>query len=490
MKVRRFSLAIAILVVMLAAIYGAFNIAHAATVCSPATAITVPYAKDGVGDVCLVATSLCTYINSWNLTTLEVNGASYLNTYVAASSIAPLNGAYTIHYNSTVAYGHFEIAGTCGSNPTVTTGPSLTPTPLPGASRTPTAGGPTPTRTNTLAGPTLTRTPTATTGPSPTPTRTLTPIPGGGGMPSYYLGADISWVPEEEASGKHYSDGGVQKDIFQILKDHKINFIRLRIFNNPTASGGYSSQGFCDLAHVKAMALRAKNAGMKFLLDFHYSDNWADPGKQNKPAAWKNMTFAQETQALHDYTLDVVTQLKNQGTMPDMVQVGNEITNGMLWPDGGSSSGANYDNLATLVKAGIAAVKEVDPSILVMEHIDRGGDNAGARAWLDAMFARGVTFDIIGLSYYPQYQGTLAQLTSNVNDLASRYGKPIVAAEYSQSKREVNDAIHALPNGLGKGTFIWEPTSYGEPFFNSSGATIPSLIDLYPQMYTAYGITP
>jgi beta-galactosidase/arabinogalactan endo-1,4-beta-galactosidase len=176
--------------------------------------------------------------------------------------------------------------------------------------------------------------------------------------------------------------------------------------------------------------------------------------------------------------------------MPDMVQVGNEITNGMLWPDGGSSSGANYDNLATLVKAGIAAVKEVDPSILVMEHIDRGGDNAGARAWLDAMFARGVTFDIIGLSYYPQYQGTLAQLTSNVNDLASRYGKPIVAAEYSQSKREVNDAIHALPNGLGKGTFIWEPTSYGEPFFNSSGATIPSLIDLYPQMYTAYGITP
>jgi hypothetical protein len=183
---RRFSLAIIILVVMLAA---AIGIVHqnvsAATVCSPATAISVPYAKDGVGDVCLVATSLCSYINSWNLTTLEVNGAAYTNLYMAASSIAPLNGAYTIHYVSTVAWGHFEIAGTCGptgpTNTPVVTGPTATFTPLPGASRTSTPGtGPTATRTNTpVAVNTATRTATLASGPTNTPTKTLTPPPAG-----------------------------------------------------------------------------------------------------------------------------------------------------------------------------------------------------------------------------------------------------------------------------------------------------------------------
>ncbi|MGC1378253.1 MAG: family 16 glycosylhydrolase [Anaerolineales bacterium] len=166
MNIRRFSLAIAVLVVIMAA---AIGIAHqnvsAATVCSPATAISVPYAKDGVGNVCLVAASLCSYINSWNLTTLEVNGTSYLNAYVTAASIAPLNGAYTIHYVSTVAYGHFEIAGTCSAVPTATTG--VAPT----ATRTPTTGGPTATRTPS---PGASRTPT--TGPSLTPTRTPTSV--------------------------------------------------------------------------------------------------------------------------------------------------------------------------------------------------------------------------------------------------------------------------------------------------------------------------
>lgn len=159
MNVRRVSLAILILVVLMAGAFGLSRQAKAATVCSPATAITVPYTKDGVGDVCLVATSLCSYINSWNLTTLDVNGISYLNVYVAASSIAALNGAYTIHYVSTVSYGHFEIAGTpCGTSPTATAGPSLTPT------RTQTPGsGPTNTPTKT---PTRTNTPVATTPPA------------------------------------------------------------------------------------------------------------------------------------------------------------------------------------------------------------------------------------------------------------------------------------------------------------------------------------
>ena len=173
--IKRFALVTTILIVLVAGFFALPNRASAAAVCSPATAISVPYAKDGTGDICVAASSLCGYINSWNLTTLEVNGTSYLNTYVAASAIAPLNGVYTIHYVSTVAWGHFEIAGTCGSSPTAT----RTPTPIVGASSTPTA-----TRTSTAGA-----SPTA--GPSRTPTRTSTAAPtstatqtGGGTNPS------------------------------------------------------------------------------------------------------------------------------------------------------------------------------------------------------------------------------------------------------------------------------------------------------------------
>ncbi|MBN2037855.1 MAG: glycosyl hydrolase 53 family protein [Chitinispirillaceae bacterium] len=185
----------------------------------------------------------------------------------------------------------------------------------------------------------------------------------------FILGADISWIPEREAAGTRYSDSGVVKDIFQILADHRFNYIRLRIFNDPTApSGGsvettgavysgYSSRGYCGLESTKAMALRIKAAGMKFLLDFHYSDNWADPGKQYKPHAWANATFAQLTDSVRQYTRNVLIELKNQGTLPDMVQVGNEIVGGMIWPDGRSSTMAQF---AALVNAGIDGVKEVD----------------------------------------------------------------------------------------------------------------------------------
>jgi cellulose 1,4-beta-cellobiosidase len=191
-NLKRFALVLTVLVVIVAAItaVAVTQKASAATVCSPATAITVPYAKDGVGDVCLVATSLCSYINSWNLTTLEVNGTSYLNTYVAGSAIAPLNGTYTIHYVSTVAWGHFEIAGTpCGTSSTATRTPTqgvvLTPT------RTITNGGPTATRTRTpTTGPTATK--TSTTPPTNnTPTKTPTNPPQGTHLANPFSGATM-----------------------------------------------------------------------------------------------------------------------------------------------------------------------------------------------------------------------------------------------------------------------------------------------------------
>ena len=145
--------------------------------------------------------------------------------------------------------------------------------------------------------------------------------------PPFILGADISWVQQQEEEGTRFSHRGVQRDIFTILKDHGFNWIRLRIFNNSKAEKGYSRKGYCDLEHTLQMAKRIKTAGMGFLLDFHYSDTWADPGHQVKPSAWKDLHGNNLEKAVRDYTKDVVAALKMQGTAPDMVQIGNEISN-------------------------------------------------------------------------------------------------------------------------------------------------------------------
>ncbi len=232
------------------------------------------------------------------------------------------------------------------------------------------------------------------------------------------LGADISFLPQLESRGMKFSDKGMEKDIFEILKDHKFNYIRLRIFNDPAADSGYSpKKGFCD-EHTKAMAKRIKAAGMKFLLDFHYSDTWADPGKQFKPSAWKGYNFEELKDAIRSYTKDVLLALKAQGTLPDIVQVGNEINSGIIWPDGKAS---NMDTLTQFLKAGIAGVNDVDPSINIMLHIVCGGQNKKSRYFFDNMISYGIDFDIIGQSYYPKWHGTLDSLKDNLTDLAKRY---------------------------------------------------------------------
>ncbi len=235
---------------------------------------------------------------------------------------------------------------------------------------------------------------------------------------------------------------------------------------NPEADSGYSKKGYCGLEQTKKMAARIKAANMKFLLDFHYSDFWADPGKQFKPAAWKNLSFPDLTKAVHDYTRDVITALKQQGTLPDMVQIGNEINHGMLWPDGNFE---HPDNLATLLKAGVAGVKEVAPSTIIMMHIALGGENAESRQWLDAMISRGVEFDVIGESYYPQWHGTLDSLKKNLTDLSMRYKKNVIVAEYTQHKVAVNDIAFSLPDGKIKGTFIWSLLVRGKKFLTGMG---------------------
>jgi beta-galactosidase len=283
------------------------------------------------------------------------------------------------------------------------------------------------------------------------------------------LGADISFLPQLEDQGIQFSDKGVTKDAIEILKDHGFNYVRLRIFNDPARDSGYAPQkGYCDLEHTKKMARRVKAAGMKLLLDFHYSDYWADPGKQYKPAAWRHLNFTELKKAVYDYTKLVIEELKAQGTSPDMVQVGNEINHGILWDDG---SVMNIDQTAQLLNAGTAAVRAVDPNVQMMLHVALGGQNHESVFFIDHMLARGVHFDVIGQSYYPKWHGTLDDLQNNLTDLVRRYNRDIILVEYSALKDEVNKIVFELPGGRGKGTCIWEPLNTWEKIFDDMGRT-------------------
>jgi beta-galactosidase len=297
------------------------------------------------------------------------------------------------------------------------------------------------------------------------------------------LGADISFLPELESRGMKFHDNGVEKDAVQILRDHGFNYIRLRIFNDPQNDSGYSpKKGFCDLEHTMQMAKRIKAAGMRFLLDFHYSDYWADPGKQYKPASWRGKNFSQLEQSVYDYTKMVIRALKDQGTAPDMVQVGNEINHGMIWPEGHIG---NLDSLAQLIYAGINGVKAVAPSTIIMLHIALGGQNDESRFFLDNMIERGVPFDVIGLSYYPRWHGTPEDLQYNLSDLSRHYHKDVIVVEYSHRKEEVNELAFTVPDGRGKGTCIWEPLSTWESFFDRSGNS-NDYLKLYDEISRKY----
>ncbi len=297
------------------------------------------------------------------------------------------------------------------------------------------------------------------------------------------IGADISFLPQLEARGFKFSDKGVEKDAIEILKDHGLNYIRLRVFVNPENERGYSpNQGFCNLEHTLQMAKRVKEAGLNLLLDFHYSDTWADPQKQFKPKAWEGLNFGDLTSALKEYTQTVLLKMREQGTLPDMVQVGNEINHGIVWPDGHIS---NLDNLAELLKAGVEAVRNVDPQIKVMMHLALGGQNEEAVFWFDNMIARGLDFDIIGLSYYPRWHCTLDDLNYNMHDLIQRYQKDVNVVEYSAFKREVHQVVFSLPNNRGNGACIWEPLNTWSRVFDPQGNSL-DVINVYDEISNEY----
>ncbi len=240
-------------------------------------------------------------------------------------------------------------------------------------------------------------------------------------MLNYIKGMDISSLDEIEKLGAKFYDNGEEKDLLTILKSYGTNYIRLRIWNDPKSPEGEPyGAGNTDYHTMLRMAKRVKAAELGFLLDFHYSDFWADPGKQRKPKAWEHFTVEQLEQAVYEFTKETMEHLIQEGAAPDMVQVGNELSNGLLWPEG---QVPNYGNIARFVSSGIRAVKETCPTAKIMIHLDNGGNNALYREWFDQYINQnqGEDFDIIGLD----------DLSNNMNDIAVRFGKELVIAEVS-----------------------------------------------------------
>ena len=248
-------------------------------------------------------------------------------------------------------------------------------------------------------------------------------------MDAFIKGMDVSSVKELEDLGAKYYKDGQEKGLLEILKEYGVNSIRLRLWNDPySESGGAYGAGTSDLKTTMELARRVLDMGFGFLLDLHYSDFWADPGKQRIPKAWRGMNEEQLEKAVYDFTRETLLTLRENNVFPNLIQVGNELSNGLLWPYGKVPA---YDAIARFINAGIRAVRSVDQDIPIMLHLDNGGNNALYREWFDEFMKRGEDFQIIGLSYYPFWHGTLQQLEDNMRDISERYGKELIVAEVS-----------------------------------------------------------
>jgi arabinogalactan endo-1,4-beta-galactosidase len=308
-----------------------------------------------------------------------------------------------------------------------------------------------------------------------------------------FEGADVSALERIEQAGGVFRDSGRVEDAITILRAHGTNTFRLRIFVNPNDSDVQVN----NLAYTLRMAARIKTSGAKLLLDFHYSDTWADPGHQATPVIWAGLTFDSLAQRVETYTAAVITQLKGAGALPDIVQVGNEIDGGMLWPlgqVGGPDTLRQWTQFAGLLKAGIQGVRDAlapGDTVRIMLQYSQGGSTSGTQWFLDHMRAYAVPYDLLGLSYYPWWHGTLAQLQANLRATALRFGVDIVVVETSypwraggwegiatntapmtwpvtregqtQFLRDVVDAVAATPGGHGAGVFWWYPEAIPVP---------------------------
>jgi arabinogalactan endo-1,4-beta-galactosidase len=327
----------------------------------------------------------------------------------------------------------------------------------------------------------------------------------------FLAGADFSHVALFESRGKVYRDGGQAQEPFTILQRHGLNCVRLRLFTSSADQAKKSPyNAINNLAYTVPVAVRAKKAGLQFLLDFHYSDSWADPGKQVKPGAWKNLDFDSLEQRMYEYNRDCIAAFRRAGAPPDFVQVGNEITPGMVCPDGrvGGTSDApeQWTKLGRLMKAALRGIREAagpqSPKIII--HIDRGGDWGTTKWFFDHLREQEVEFDIIGQSYYPFWHGTLDDLRHCLTNAAQRFGKPLIVAEtgfpWVEKDRngkaltpiaginpgkegqvkfveELARVVQSVPGGKGLGIFWWAAEFQPVPGLNLAGFDGRSFFD-------------
>lgn len=243
----------------------------------------------------------------------------------------------------------------------------------------------------------------------------------------FIKGMDVSMLKELETHGAAYYLHGEQKDIFEIFRETGVNLVRLRLWNHPyDKSGKPYGGGTNDLKTTVELAKRVKAQGLQFMLDIHYSDFWADPAKQIKPKAWEPLGGEELCTAVYVYTADVLQQLQAEGITPEIVQVGNEVTNGLLWPEGRVE---HTEVMAKLLAAGIRGVKTVLPKAKILLHLDFGTDNKMYRKWFTEIAPYGLEYDMIGMSYYPYWNGSLEELQYNMNDISRLTGKDVLVAE-------------------------------------------------------------
>jgi arabinogalactan endo-1,4-beta-galactosidase len=340
----------------------------------------------------------------------------------------------------------------------------------------------------------------------------------------FMAGADISSLPIHEDHGAVYRDGGQANDAIEIFTNHGVNWFRLRLFVNPqfenNYDGGYDPFVAQDLTFTINLAQRIKQAGGKVLLDFQYSDTWADPGHQIKPETWATLSFSQLEQRVYDYTKESIEAFEAAGVLPEMVQIGNEIANGMLWEDGrlwrpGVTEAQEFNNLATLLSAGINGARDgagAGQEPLIMIHHDKGSQWGSTSYYFDRLLPRlqanGTDVDVLGYSYYPKWHsGGMAGVQQNLNNSAAAYGKPVVIVETGFASRcpsceptyefEVSpagqrefletlvDVVQNVPNDMGWGVFwwyaearptsglnVWEGGRYG--LFDQNGNLLPA----------------
>lgn len=293
--------------------------------------------------------------------------------------------------------------------------------------------------------------------PAPTPTPS-----------AFSKGADISWLTQMESSGrKFYNATGTETEGMALMKSLGMNTIRLRVWVNPSPSWN-------NTADVVAKALRAKNLGLRIMINFHYSDSWADPGKQTKPAAWIGQDVAALKNSLSNHTIALLNELKNNNITPEWVQVGNETNDGMLWPEGkASTSSTGMNSFAQMVNAGYDAVKSVFPTAKVIVHVSNGWNNSLFRWMFDGLQVNGAKYDVIGMSLYPtaaNWATVNTQCLANMNDMVSRYNKEVMVVEVGMPwdssdacKSFLSDLITktlSVAGGKGLGVLYWEPQAY------------------------------